>query len=179
MGSPLAIQRPIWSIQVNVALVLDGSGSINSTNWVLEKRFAKDVVAAFAERNLFENGGTASYVQFDWSLESSGTFYSLESFNSFVDGDVQGKFGTTISIGIAEGRRLLNANDSSASFMIVITDGNDTSSDPSAAPAEADTARADGITIFAVGIGTFEKVGCRTISSVIKSANRFELVYLA
>ncbi|CAN0599490.1 unnamed protein product, partial [Laminaria digitata] len=48
----------LW--QVNLALVLDGSATINALNeegWDLEKGFAVDTVAAFAARNLFDNGG--------------------------------------------------------------------------------------------------------------------------
>lgn len=70
-------------------MVLDGSGSIASADWLLEKDFAKNTVAAFANRNLFDNGGTASYVQFSSSVESFGTFPSQSEFDAFVDGDDQ------------------------------------------------------------------------------------------
>lgn len=138
---------------MNLALVLDGSGSIYSGDWELEKEFAKDAVAAFNKRNLFQNGGTASYVQFSSSVVSSGTFYSVQDFNDFVDADLQYGWGTSIDAGIAEGRLLLNLNESLAAgaVMIVITDGN---SDLTSAEIQADAARDEGTVIFAVGVGT-------------------------
>lgn len=128
--------------------MLDGSGSIYSTDWELEKDFAKDVIASFESKNLFSNGGAAAYVQFSYGVASSGTFASSADYNTFVDADVQYGGGTDITAGISEGRDLLNASPSSAAIMIVITDGN--AYDPSV---EADAARAEGTTVFAVGVG--------------------------
>lgn len=60
--------------------------------------------------------------------------------------------GTDIEVGVREARDLINAQDGTAAFMIVITDGN--GGDP--AP-EADAARAEGTIVFAVGVGTYDK----------------------
>ena len=139
----------LW--QVNLAVILDGSSSINSTEFALEQGFAKDIVAAFAERNLFDNGGTASYVQFSGSLISSETFSTAQDFNDFADADAQAESGTVTSFGIKEGTRLLGLNPASASFMIVITDGQSNSMADTTAAANA--ARAEGIVVFAVGVG--------------------------
>ena len=136
---------------MNLAVVLDGSGSVKSDEFALEQGFAMDAVAAFADRNLFDNGGMASYVQYAMVLASSATFDSAQDFNDFVGADKQVKGGTTTSIGIAEGTRLLGANPASASFMIVTTDGK--SSSTSATKKAADAARAEGIIVFAVGVG--------------------------
>lgn len=76
--------------------MLDGSGSISYADWDLEKAFAMDAAAAFASRNLFENGGTASYVHFSTDLVSSGTFVSLDEFNAFVDADAYSGLWTNI-----------------------------------------------------------------------------------
>lgn len=145
--------------QVNLALVLDGSGSIYSDDWELEKDFAKDVVAAFSGKNLFLNGGTASYVQFDSSIVSSGTFSSLADFNAFVDADLQSQGSTDIAEGIFEGQRLLTLSNNGASgaVMIVITDGNSYITE---AEFEADAARAEGTVIFAVGVGASVRLFC-------------------
>jgi len=116
---------------------------------LIEKEFAKNVTASFAERNLFANGGTASYVQFSSNVDDSdtGTFYSLADFNDFVDANDYIGGGTDIDGGINAARELLNnASAASASFMFVVTDGNDNVDD-------ADDARADGITLIAVGVG--------------------------
>ncbi|CAM9466023.1 unnamed protein product, partial [Sphacelaria rigidula] len=130
---------------------LDASPSIVESDWELEKDFAKNVVEAFANRNLFANGGTASYVQFSGSANSEFTTTSETEFNDIVDVDTQkwGLFGgTNIEAGIAAGRALLAGNLASANFMVVITDGEATfGGDPTI---EADAARAEGTTIFAV-----------------------------
>ena len=137
--------------QVNLALVLDGSGSIDPADFELEQQFAVDTVAAFAARNLFDNGGMASYVQYSSTLISSGTFDSAQDFNDFADADVQSRQNTFTNLGIDEGTALLGANDATASFMIVITDG--VSNSASATATAADNARAAGIIVFAVGVG--------------------------
>ena len=150
---------------MNLALVLDGSGSVNKAEFKLEQGFAKDTVAAFADRNLFDNGGTASYVQYAKRLASSDTFGSASDFNDFVDADKQAEGGTTTSVGINEGTRLLGINPASASFMIVITDGR--SSSISATRKAADAARAEGIIVVAVGVGGWSShtSRCRDILS--------------
>ncbi|CAN0402423.1 unnamed protein product, partial [Pylaiella littoralis] len=79
---------------VNVVVVIDGSGSIRGdsqdededNDWLASKNFAKDTVAAFADENLFVNGGTASYVQFAAAdVHTGGPFSSQADFDAFVD----------------------------------------------------------------------------------------------
>ena len=141
-------------------MVVDASNSITTTSpsdnftrseWTKEKEFAKSLVAAFADRNLFENGGTASYVQFHSVVQSFGSFTSLEEFNDFVDRDEKGIGGTNIDVGMAKANSLLAANASTATYMFVITDGNGIVGD---APANA---LAAGTSIFVVGVGEVEK----------------------
>ena len=122
---------------MNLALVLDGSGSINADDFLLEQAFAIDAVNAFADRNLFDNGGTASYVQYAAVLVSSDTFDSAQSFNDFVNADNQMGGGTNTFVGINEGTRLLGLNPATASFMIVITDGQSSSTANTIAAADA------------------------------------------
>ena len=83
-------------LQVNIAIVVDGSGSIEDQDWIEEQKFAKDAVAAFARRNIFDNGGSASYVQFSSFPLDMGTFYSEEDFDAHVDSLDQYKGGTDI-----------------------------------------------------------------------------------
>ena len=99
------------------------------------------------------NGGTACYVQYSTVLVPSGSFGSAQLFNDFADNDVQDRGGTASSVGIDEGTRLLGVNPATASFMIVITDGR--SSSITATTAVANAARAENITVFAVGVGEF------------------------
>ena len=145
---------------MNLAVVLDGSGSVKSDEFALEQGFAMDAVAAFADRNLFDNGGMASYVQYAMVLASSATFDSAQDFNDFSDAAVQSGQSTVTSVGINEGTRLLGINPASASFMIVITDGQ--SSSLAATTAAANAARAEGIIVFAVGVGEWTPSQGRT-----------------
>lgn len=132
-----------------MAVVVDGTGSVSDSEWEDEIDFAKGIVAAFDNFTLFNNGGTASYVQLASSVESSGVFASLDDFNDFVDLDEPGFGRSDVVEGIAEARVLLNTSESSAAFMIVVTDGTASTSPLN----ESDAARAEGTTIIAVGVG--------------------------
>ena len=116
-----------------------------------ELNFTQEIVAAFAAQNLFANGGNASYVQYATDVVSFGTFSSAEAFNDFVNSDIQARGGTNTAAGIDQGRLLLGVSNTTAAFMIVITDGvSNTGGDPTVS---ADNARAEGITVLAVGVG--------------------------
>lgn len=92
-------------------------------------------------------------MQFASDLVSFGTFGSLEDFNDFVDNDIQARGGTNTASGIDQATVLLGVSNTSAAFMIVITDGgSNTGADPIIS---ADKARAEGITVLAVGVGEF------------------------
>lgn len=111
--------------QVNLAIIIDGSGSVQSSNFDLSKEFAKDTVEAFALENLFVNGGTASFSQFALDVTDGGTFGSQADFDAAVDAEdyLDGSW-TNIAAGVAKGRELLAAAPpATASFMIVMTDG--------------------------------------------------------
>eukprot|EP00903_Cladosiphon_okamuranus_P005787 g5734.t1 len=144
--------------KVNVVIVVDGSGSIGGdskddaeNDWLASKNFAKDTVAAFADENLFVNGGTASFVQFSGSANPGGTFSSQADFDAFVDAEEQLGSSTVISSGINAGQELLNAApEASASFMVVTTDGQG-----GEVLGAADAAREAGTILFAVGVGPF------------------------
>ncbi|CAM9611714.1 unnamed protein product [Ectocarpus sp. 8 AP-2014] len=142
-------QTTVTANTVNVAVIIDASGSVGTADWELSKEFAKNTVASFAEQNLFTNGGSASFAQFSSDASEGGTFYSLEDFNAFVDADAKYSGGTDIIDGIAKGRELLSASPAATSFMIVTTDG--AAPDPQD---EADAARAEGTILYAVGVGS-------------------------
>lgn len=140
---------------MNIALVLDGSSSIDPTHFDIEKEFAKNVTAAFAEMSLFDNGGSASYVQFSWGVDDSdtGTFYSQDDFNDFVDANPFIGGATNIYAGIDAARELLNAApNASDAFMYVVLDGNADYGYLNISDV-ADEARADGITLMSIGVG--------------------------
>lgn len=76
--------------------MVDGSPSLEPEEFDLAQQFAKDTVEAFARRNIFDNGGTASYVQFSGTTYDEGTFDSPESFDAHVDAVEQTGLGTDI-----------------------------------------------------------------------------------
>lgn len=88
--------------------MVDGSPSVEPDEFVLAQQFAKDTVEAFGRRNIFDNGGTASYVQFSGTTYDEGTFDSPESFSAHVDTVVQTGSGTDIVEGKRPACRLLS-----------------------------------------------------------------------
>ncbi|CAM9945666.1 unnamed protein product [Ascophyllum nodosum] len=151
-------ETSVAKLRVNLAVVLDGSDSVGSANFLVQREFAKNIIAAFAERNLFANGGTASYVQYSSFVDASdtGTFFSLKDFNNFVDNNQFNGGGTDdIDGGITAARYLLNAAPpASVAIMIVLTVGINI-----IIGTAADDSRADGITLYALGIGVSVSVG--------------------
>ncbi|CAN0540647.1 unnamed protein product, partial [Ectocarpus sp. 12 AP-2014] len=112
--------------QINVAVIIDASGSIFEIEgaFPLEKEFAKNVTASFAARNLFTNGGTASYATFSDDASDGGTFGSEAEFNEFVDNASWEEGDTNIEAGLSKGRELLaNGTSTRTSFLILVTDG--------------------------------------------------------
>lgn len=140
-------------IQINLAVVDTSSSSFGDSDPLLKKEFAKDIAAAFAERNLFRNSGAASYVQFDGTGYTSGTFNSMTRYDAFVDSTPTATTSkASVAAGIAKGRQLLNAIPSSMVVMVVVTDGT-MSEEGGHLKAQANAARVEGTTIFAVGVG--------------------------
>ena len=92
-------------------------------------------------------------MQFASRLVSFGTFSSQEAFDEFVENDAQARGGTNSASGIDQGTVLLGVSDPTAAFMIVITDGGSNAGDDPVT--SADVARAQGITVLAVGVGEF------------------------
>lgn len=120
-----------------MAIVADSSGTVKGNDYDDSKQFAKDTVAAFADRNLFKNGGTASFAQFSHYVDPGETFSSQQDFDDHIDSKSRLSGSSAIALGIAEGRRMLaNAPGAIASFMVVITDGknDDWYGDPKVGP---------------------------------------------
>ena len=90
----------------------------------LQKDFALSATATFAAKNLFANGGTASYVQASDRIISDGTFTSEVEFRDFVSADpFSGGSALSLEAGIAKARARVHVSSSDAAFMIVIAVG--------------------------------------------------------
>lgn len=73
-----------------------------------------------------DNGGMASFAQFADAATNGGTFDNMADFDDHVDNvprTLGGRAEANISGGLAKGRELLNAFSSTASFLILVTDG--------------------------------------------------------
>ncbi|CAN0405319.1 unnamed protein product, partial [Ectocarpus sp. 8 AP-2014] len=157
-GSELTFQiegeTSVEANKVNVAVIIDASRSIFDIDgaFLLEKEFAKNVTASFAAKNLFTNGGTASYASFSDDASDGGTFGSEAEFNEFVDNAPWEEGNTNIEAGLSKGRELLaNGTSTRTSFLILITDGDgNRGGNPQI---EADAARDEGTIVYAVGVG--------------------------
>lgn len=105
---------------------MDGSGSVNIYERPYAIEFAIDTVSAFAELNLFQNGGTASYVEFATDVTEGHTFTSQDDFDEHVEDAprMADTDYTNIIDGIAKGQEVLPTSfPGTTSIMVVITDG--------------------------------------------------------
>lgn len=108
---------------MNLAIVFDGSASLSPDNFIISKELAKGTVAFFADENLFENGETASFVQFSSTVSYGGPFSSQEDFNTAIDAEIQLSNHTDIVAGMTRGVELLeDAPIAAGLFMVVVTD---------------------------------------------------------
>lgn len=137
---------------------MDGSRKTDASNstWELEKDFAKSTVAAFEDKNLFVNGGSASYVQSSLNAldTNSGTFHSLEEFESHADAVDFVRERSSIHVGIEQARSLLSAAPpASAAFLIIIVNAANSLPLFTQSKEQANAARGEGVDVFVVAIG--------------------------
>lgn len=112
--------------KVNLAIIMDASRSVDHDERPFAVKFAIDTVSAFAELNLFKNGGTASYAEFATDVSDGRTFTSQDEFDEYVEGTprMADNRSTNIIGGIAKGQELLlTSSVGTTSLMVVITDG--------------------------------------------------------
>lgn len=139
----------------DVALVLDKSGSIGTDLPTLQSA-ANALVDAL---NISDPGAHGAEVSFadgptlDQELTASSTLLHIAINNLTLDGstDITGAINTAV----AELASIRDRADiTSPDFIILITDGEDTVSGNAAAQAAATAAKAAGITIYIVGVGS-------------------------
>ena len=158
--SPSPSSSPEPCNTADVMLVLDRSGSINSTELTDLKTAATDFVTALGLAPAGINAGQSSFAT-TGSLDQALTG-SPAALNAAIAALTSGGF-TNLKAGIDLATTELNVNDrpdiTSPDKMIIITDGHpnrplpsDTADD--AAKASADAARAAGIEVFVVGVGS-------------------------
>ena len=147
--------------EVDLMLVLDRSGSISASELTTLKTAAKAFVDALALSTAGNHAGMASFhttASLDQVLTDSSS-----SVKAAIDALVTGSL-TNLEAGIltakAELESIRDRSDvDTPDFMVIITDGAPTASDgplshANDAEAAADAAKAAGIEIFVVGVGT-------------------------
>lgn len=153
---------PLACGQADVMLVLDRSGSINSTELGQLKTAAKDFVDSLAPSLLGIHVGQSSFATIgtlDHHLSESGA-----SVKAAIDALSSGGFtnlkqGIDLANGELDNLHIHDRPDlTSPDKMIVVTDGHPNRPLPAAtaddvAAASADTARLAGVEIFVVGVG--------------------------
>jgi len=146
---PKKVVKACRNVDVDVAFVLDGSGSVTEENFIKQKQFVKDVVLPL---NLHQTGSRASVVQFsDWPELSIDWTSNLDEFYTGVDAiEYMGYRTFTADAMKFTYNNLIknNARDGVKKFVVLITDGASTNG-----VSEKDALHQFGISNFALGIG--------------------------
>jgi uncharacterized protein YegL len=140
------------STPTDLVLVLDESGSIDSTEFGQLRSFADDVVEAVGNDGLFANGGRVGVVGFASTAETVvGLSADETAVRSAIMSNPQSGGNTCLSCGLNQASTVLGADDPARNqLVIVITDGNANPGDPTASAASSLQAKAE---VFAVGVG--------------------------
>ncbi len=161
------------STPTDLVLVLDESGSIDSTEFGQLKTFASSVVTAVAADGLFTNGGRVGVVGFATASETViGLSSNQAAVQAAITGNPQSAGNTCISCGLNQASSVMGPDDPSRNqLVIVITDGQPNGGDPTAAAAASLQAKAE---VFAVGVGDgVNQATLETIASGAGSTNTF------
>ncbi|MEU4390713.1 VWA domain-containing protein [Kribbella sp. NPDC023855] len=140
------------STPTDLVLVLDESGSIDSGEFSQLRNFADDVVEAVADDGLFANGGRAAVVGFSTGAHTViGLSTDETAVRNAITSNPQATGTTCISCGLNQANTVLGPDDPARNqVVIVITDGNANSGDPTGSAAASLQGKA---TVFAVGVG--------------------------
>ncbi|HET7800984.1 MAG TPA: VWA domain-containing protein [Humibacillus xanthopallidus] len=156
-------------------LVLDESGSIDSTEFGQLKSFADDVVEAVGNDGLFTNGGRVGVVGFATGAEVVSALSGNETdVRNAIAANPQSGGNTCMSCGLNEASTVMGPNDPARNqLVIVITDGNANPGDPTATAAANLQAKAE---VFAVGVGDgISQATLETIASGPGADNTFSV----
>ena len=145
---------------VDVAFIMDASGSIGDANYQKEKEFVKEVVYAFG---VSESGGHAGVITYSDDAELDirlGEHKSLASFNQAVDSLPYSKGRTRIDKALQLASSQLFSVGAGmradvTKIAIVLTDGKQTqAADAVALDKAVAPLHALGVQVFAIGIGS-------------------------
>jgi len=135
---------------IDVELVLDGSGSINSSSWQLLLSFSRDLVNSFVVSSSLAKFGIVQFSdtaqqELILSADKNAILTKLQNMKQIAG-------GTYLGYGIGAGQTDIDSNgrQNVAHAMIIMTDG-DSSGDPVSYATKAKNA---GIILFCVGVGT-------------------------
>lgn len=141
---------------VDLVFVVDESGSIGSSNFLRIKNFLSDLVDQLTISN------TAFHVGLVKFSKTAKTEFELERYSqkyyikSAIKSMRYNEGGTRIAAGIRTGSTLFarSSRKNASKVMILVTDGR--SSDKTETAREAQRAKAEGVTIFVIGIGNVD-----------------------
>ncbi|XP_052079167.1 cartilage matrix protein-like [Mytilus californianus] len=144
--------------RADVVFVLDSSGSVGASNWQLMLKFVQDVINIFTIGKDEVQVGVDIYAHTTYTkiklnsyqsktqlLNAVKTISFLKGGNTYTSSGIQRMTGTSFSS--SYGRR-----PNVPKIGIIVTDGKSSSS--SATVSAANAARASGIKLFAIGIGS-------------------------
>jgi choice-of-anchor A domain-containing protein len=142
--------------KVDLVFCVDESGSISNANWLLEKKFVKDIVSSFIigpDNVRVGYAGFADGTLLEFNLNAHN---NLAGVTAAIDGTTKIGGGTNIGscIDLARTSLFTAANGDradAANVLIVLTDG---VSVPATTQAQIDAATTAGIEIIAIGIGS-------------------------
>lgn len=163
------VQPPPQQVAVEIALVIDESGSINSTEFIQMANAAQDFVGLQTLR--FAEAGTEGVQVAVVKYSTTAALrLPLSSNRALINQHIQTRFflgGSTFTDqGIAAARAELNGSrvrPGATRVLLLLTDG--LSTQPTAALASANLAKAQGIRVFALGVAGADINELRALAS--------------
>merc|ERR1711988_41553 len=138
---------------VDLTFVVDGSGSVNETNFELQKNFLKAVVDPIVMGIYTSNAGIIKFSDLI-VRETDGYLYSKMAFNQAVDNMVYERGFTYTGGALREAKELLEVSrieQGVDQIMVVMTDGESNGNLP--VKGVADDIHSMGVMVIAIGIG--------------------------
>eukprot|EP00039_Didymoeca_costata_P024589 m.10768 g.10768 ORF g.10768 m.10768 type:complete len:403 (+) comp4316_c0_seq1:85-1293(+) len=145
-------QQATCAARMNVVFLLDGSGSIQSSDWTKDLQFVNSMLDRFT---MSKDAVMAGVVQFSSSTQTSCSFGADKStLQGCVSKISQMKTGTNTAAGINAAASMLQSGPSADhNLIILITDGkSNEGSDPATAARNAESsAKAE---VYGIGVGS-------------------------